>query len=184
MDAVDPRCADPPAEFFSKFWHDRKCCKDPWFSTKIHDVFHSLQEMTDSVALKNSLANWARTSKVANMHVERLLARIKGATPGKVPLAERLLAAGGLASWLTRHTATFDGEDPTGVTRQQLIEMGTPLRAAAAEATTFKGGLRPCIAYANDKIASIVVADGHCDEAERRRRYLRCLFLRFHMGIA
>ena len=47
--------------------------------------------------------------KVANMHCERTLGRIKRATPNKHSVAERLLAAGGLSEFLRRHQVIVGG---------------------------------------------------------------------------
>eukprot|EP00969_Alexandrium_andersonii_P308173 13621483-Alexandrium_andersonii.AAC.1 len=127
---VDPRHHADPSSVAQRFWNDHACNKDDWFSLKLMDIFQNSAELGSDACLKAALLNWGRCAKVTNMHVERMLSRLKRATPAKLPYAERLLAAGAVAEWLHRH-AKAGGQNPRTTTRAQLLASGAPLRAKA-----------------------------------------------------
>lgn len=148
---VDERHTEEPIAVARRFWSDHHCNKDPWFSSKLMHLFRTPEEMCSDECFLSALKAWGSTAKVTNMHVERILARMKKATPEKLPSVERMLAAGNVSEWLRRHMAN-QGADPRVHSRRQLVQAGTPLKCGVSQAQTMRGGLRPAIAYANKKL--------------------------------
>ena len=92
---------------------------------------------------------WAAHAKVCNMHLERLLALVKRASPGKLPYAERVCAAGLLTQWISPHLSE-GGSDPRITTRADLVADGVPLECSRK--VSKRGGLHPSMVYANREL--------------------------------
>ena len=174
---VDQRHLATPLAVAKEFWDDHFCNKDSWFSEKLMTLFRSAEEMASDPTLLVALNNWGRTAKVSNMHLERMLARMKKGTPQKAPMLERLLAAGTLGEWIRRHTKSWNGSDPRVVTRERLLQDGAPLRSARkrrAQSSTL-GGLPAALIFANERAAEAKragVAEGHAPHVRSMRAYV------------
>jgi hypothetical protein len=81
------------------------------------------------------------------MHVERLFSQVKKATPKKLPLAERVCAAGLLTQWMRPHLQA-GGRDPRVTTRADLLADGVPLECEKLKSN--RGGLTAAMVYSNE----------------------------------
>ena len=76
------------------FWDLEPCCKHPHCERKLMSLYNSMEELRDCPDFKDGLRILGKYGKICNMHLERLMKEIKGATQGKLPMLERLLGAG------------------------------------------------------------------------------------------
>ena len=87
--------------FLHGIWNRHHCCCDRDFTLKMFDVFPAWQRAKADPEWWQILANWDSSTRITNMHLERLLAQVRASSPmGKKessPLAERYSGAG----WLT-----------------------------------------------------------------------------------
>ena len=102
--------------------------------------------------MANLLRLWSLKAKLANMHVERLLALIKASVSSNRPTCEKLLAGGLLSPVLRDHVAA-GGRDPRVVLRDELIKDGMPLESAQRRPTVSPQMARGSLAYQNHKAA-------------------------------
>jgi hypothetical protein len=134
---------------------NRNCCLEPLMAGKVAVVHDSPEALVADDIFWKGLRLWAHGVRVCNMHIERLLALIKQSMPSdKTPFLERLCANGFLSEWLAEHCKA-GGEDPRHETAGQLISSGVALQrsvAKASVATSKRGGLRPAMQFANDRV--------------------------------
>ena len=120
----------PPREqdkLLTEFFHANACDLDVDFEGKIRKLYSTTEDLKSDRAFMHGLRAWAETHKVCNMHLERLLARIRdGMGPGKSPQAERACAGGFLSQVLRDHLA-LGGRDPRHQSRESLLSHGAPL---------------------------------------------------------
>ena len=104
-----------------------QCCLDQHFGAKAQRLFSCTSDLWQDTAFLDMLRGWNNCARVTNMHIERLLARIRTSTGRvKTPTLDHMCAGGLLSSWLHDHLAS-GGKRP-GVTRAaDLIEQGVPL---------------------------------------------------------
>ena len=152
LDLVHPRREDSVLDIAAQFIRTPKCDLDAEFSLKLKTLFPTAEAIVGSHTLLNALRNFGRKAKLTNMHLERLLSRVKRATPGKLPMAERLLNAGYVGEFIRQHTVDHGGHDPRYVDREQILDLGAPLRCRRATPSG-RGGLTAPVAFANQKIS-------------------------------
>ena len=175
---VDERRRYEAAAVATEFWNDSLCNKDPWFSAKLMNIFDNAEQLRGDPCLLGSLQTWGKSAKLSNMHVERQLARMKKATQGKLPLAERLLSAGAVSEWVRTHVDR-GGEDPRVLTKAQLSQSDAPLHSTRSRKTSMRGGLRPALHYMNGKMHEDALQGIRRAPAERRDRQ-RHLVAEYH----
>ena len=137
------------------------CDSDPEVCGKLRVMYPTAEALANCPEFRAVLQQWGRTGKLCNMQTERMLKAIKTATPDKCPHLDRMLSAGLLTQWLTRHVREYNGDDPRVTTRAQLLEAGAPLKAGVkqqrAENGT-QGGMQPWMAYANSRRSNAATA--------------------------
>lgn len=112
------------------FWAEPACCLDDEFSAKLRCLCSSQQCLVTDGTIQSSLRLWAQHTKLTNMHIERLLARMKKSCRERFPSIQKLACTSLLTQWLHRHKEA-GGLDPRASQRRAiLIEKGVPLRAA------------------------------------------------------
>ena len=103
------------------------CCRRNGFDDKIFHGFvgDKYRAWNDTNFAKANLA-WVRSFKFTDMHMERLLSKIRHMCCACLPEAERVGCAGFLGQVLAAH----EGEDPRAVSREQHLREGVDLRCA------------------------------------------------------
>ena len=104
----------------------------------MRNLFDCAASLRADADLADVLRLWSRKAKLANMHVERLLALIKASVSSNRPTCEKLLAGGLLSPVLRDHVAA-GGRDPRVVLRDELIKDGMPLESAPAHCQPSNG---------------------------------------------
>ena len=61
-------------ELASRFWEEDERCLDYDFSLKLRGLCESEHDIMGKASIKHALQLWAGRAKLANMHVERMLA--------------------------------------------------------------------------------------------------------------
>ena len=128
------------------------CCADPFYTRRVKTTYSSLADLKSCKAFKESNRKWGKFGKVCNMHKERDLSLVRKATPSHLPYAERVCAAGLVASLMRAHRSE-GGADPRITTRQNLTDIGMPLECN--KPVSNKGGLHPSMLFANDRLADV-----------------------------
>ena len=149
-------CSDSSTAFADTAWslfESKLCCLDANVAYKCRHVWRNAQEMMRDHAFLEHLKQVQSSMKITNMHMERLLARLKKAAPGKHPLAERYVAAGTLAQHLHRHIQA-GGRHPSTMKAADLIAAGVPLASASSLVRDGRKS-RANIRYMTDKYAAI-----------------------------
>ena len=100
----------------------------------MRNLFDCAASLRADADLANLLWLWSLKAKLANMHVERLLALIKASVSSNRPTCEKLLAGGLLSPVLRDHVAA-GGRDPRVVLRDELIKDGMLLESAQRRPT-------------------------------------------------
>ena len=90
-----------------------RCCVGR-FGLKVLKMYPTAAELAKCKHFKHAMYNWKANATIVNMHLERLLALIKKATPCKAPYVDRSCAAGTLTQWLRRHVTQLGGGRSTG----------------------------------------------------------------------
>ncbi len=144
------------AEAVHKFWETPTCCLEPKLALKMRSTFKTESDLLNSQSFWRALRLFARHTKIANMHLERLLASIKRSVCTKVPTLERVSSNGFLLEVLGMHTSA-GGLDPRTDMAEDLIADGVPVvgsfqgkKSAAKQAQPAPGWML----YANDRIAN------------------------------
>ena len=127
---VDARATRAEKESVAReFWHEPECCLDDDFSLKLRRMCTTWTDVLDEAWLQSALLLWARHTRLSNMHVERLLARMKCSCGERCPDIQRLVCTSLLTQWLHEHRSA-GGADPRGsAKRRALLAQGVPLRA-------------------------------------------------------
>ena len=108
------------------------CCKRTELGVRMDSLFESPEAMMDDAVWRRLLRLFLKKFKLCNMHVERIIARIRKSHKhilGK-PHAMRVVAGGYLSEVLTQHFNS-GGLDPRQVDRVGLSAMGVPVRRRA-----------------------------------------------------
>eukprot|EP00959_Pyramimonas_sp_CCMP1952_P131575 2751242-Pyramimonas_sp.AAC.1 len=102
------------------------CDLDPDLSVKVFNLYASSSAMSQCPELKACLVSWGKIGRLTSMDVERVLKEIKTASscPSSDINFDRIVSAGALTQYLTRHVLRYEGSDPRVVTRKQLLEDG------------------------------------------------------------
>ena len=103
------------------------CCIDCAFSLKVRLMAGSAAELLQNKAVLTAIRIWAERSRVANMHMERLIALHQKAAPARCDVT-RALSGGFLSQVLAVH-GTAGGRYSFGLKRSDLIAAGVPVRA-------------------------------------------------------
>ena len=105
------RQPDQRADVASELFNTNDCCLDPLMSRKFKRNFGNAITLCHDNAFWDSLAMWAKQTRLTNMHIERLLREIKASTgASSPPLLERAMAHGVLTQWLRDHVQS-GGQD-------------------------------------------------------------------------
>ena len=108
------------------------CELDPGFALPLRKAGCTFHELDNAaIELLDAVSKHAGST---NMGLERLLSLIKASTPptsNRAPGAERLLYSGTLTQFLHRHLRDGGCDCRGSPTREQLIEAGVPIQAAA-----------------------------------------------------
>ena len=106
------RQPDQRADVASEVFNATDCCLDALISRKIKRRLGDSITLCKDLAFWDSLAMWAKQTRLSNMHIERLLREIKGSTgASSPPRLGRAMAHGVLTQWLRDHVKSV-GQDP------------------------------------------------------------------------
>ena len=122
-------------------YHQCICCANANFCRKLKFAYVSVEELKACQCFASSVQNFGKRGKSNDMHLERVLAEVKKATPARLPHAERLCAAGLLTQFLTPHLKE-GGNDTRITTRKQLLDAGVPLACQWPHGGTKKTKIR------------------------------------------
>ncbi|CAK0895533.1 unnamed protein product [Prorocentrum cordatum] len=146
-----------------EFFATPRCCLEDSMSIKLRDLYggdDGKQKFLDDDKLKQALRLWGDTTKMTNMHIERLLARLKEAGGRESPFPlERLCADGFLSEFVRCHVAV-GGRDCRVWTRADLSRQGVPAVAdeiALRKASQNRGGARGWMVYAREQELNLEV---------------------------
>jgi hypothetical protein len=148
--------ADPDRalQLATEFMEMPECCLEPLMASKVRALFNSPEEFLADKHFWSSLRLWASSAKLANMHIERMLALVRQSLPLDIgsPLMERVCASGLLAQFSTRFTSA-GGRDPRVQIADDLVSAGVPLQRAvkASKKVSNRGGSQPWMLYANEQ---------------------------------
>ena len=136
---VHPRATDEDRDrildqfFASEEQPIPECCMDGDFSAKVRARFATKAELLGDRTFMKALHVWAKSSRLTNMHLERMLAAMKrhisSVAKGSSVTAERLVSVSQLGQVLGYHLEA-GGRDPRTTTRAQLKKEGAPIKAA------------------------------------------------------
>ena len=137
--------------FFDDF---RDCCRDPASDGKIFDMYKECPDRVSRILEDKNFVNLIKardlSHKFTNCGMERLLASFRRWCSVEGSQAERVCSAGFLGQLLGTHNAA-GGNDPRGVSREQLVEDGVALRRCSGKRykRSRSGGQlqRPCGAF-------------------------------------
>ena len=117
------------------------CCLDPYFTRKLRNLLKKMGWTKEDLlsqprgrcyeAFFDLIADFVASFKWGNMHIERLLALCKAATPGKCPSLERYCCAGLLSQVLQEHHAA-GGLRPGVLRRKDLKSDCVPVDYSVA----------------------------------------------------
>ena len=99
------------------------------------------------------------TSRLTNMHVERLFARLRKASPSKHANLERMCSAAYCSEVLQEHYQA-GSLHPSVVTRQELVDEGAPIQAAQLRSTPMPTKARGHLIHMHKKLAKARQAAG------------------------
>lgn len=109
----------------------------------------SADSLLNDVDMLQGLSDWARHTRLTNMHTERMLSLIKQNAGGKHPVAERLASSGMLAQVIEAHTGA-GGKDPRrSASRKELLASGVPFARHGKQRRAQAGRSRGAFAYAH-----------------------------------
>eukprot|EP00959_Pyramimonas_sp_CCMP1952_P344357 7212373-Pyramimonas_sp.AAC.1 len=115
-----------------KFWDVPTCCLEKKMSCKFRRLWDDKSAMMRDHTFWEAFRLWGHKARACNMHIERLLARIKCSVRGKAPRMERVSSSGYLAESLRLHRRS-GGADPRHDKAVDLLEIGVPLESAQRE---------------------------------------------------
>jgi hypothetical protein len=128
------------------------CCLDENFGAKLKGVHIRPEDLLGDSELMSLLELWVKCSRICNMHLERMLASVRKAAPGKCPNSERMCAAGLLRQTLAEHTRA-GGLHPAAATRKDLVSEGVPLLSNVQAAVAMPSKARGHISYSKKQVA-------------------------------
>ena len=102
----------------------------------IQPRFAGPEDLLSDASFLRSLRQWVSKTRLTNMHIERLLGRLKltlrghGVGHGSTPAADRLVSTGMLGRVLSARLGA-GGLDPRFVSREQLLLQEAPIRCSA-----------------------------------------------------
>jgi hypothetical protein len=126
-----------------------ECELDEEATLKVKKLFGDPMELWRDPGFNATMLNW-RSSPLANMSIENLLALLKASCPDRSPLVERLLTAGSLTQVLSSFINS-GREDPRVLSRASLCENGAPINAARSKNET-KRTLPANLRFANHEL--------------------------------
>eukprot|EP00969_Alexandrium_andersonii_P301581 13331976-Alexandrium_andersonii.AAC.1 len=96
---------DAQEAVLDKLWSEPSCCLDPFFGGRLQALARGKfsRAWLGSAVVQRGLSTWARHTDIANMCLERLLAKCKRSCPEKHPHVERMAAASYLSEVLSAH---------------------------------------------------------------------------------
>jgi hypothetical protein len=141
-------------------------CVDEHCTLKSTKLFEDAQEMHDDPEYLLTMSHFGEHGKLCNMQMERMLATIRQACPGRSPALEMLLEKGYISQILGEHLSSR-GDDPRIATRENLIAEGVPLRASK-ETHKKRRGNDPAFLFANRKVAELRRSHGALTQPARR----------------
>lgn len=125
-----------------RFWGEPDCCLDEFFALRLKNLCTSSRDLLDSPWHWDSLRLWARFTHLSNMHVERLLARMKCSSNDKRPPIQRLVCTALLTQWLHVHRSCTGAGPRSSQSRKTLPANCVPLRAQRRKQTSKRRGGR------------------------------------------
>ena len=136
--SVNPRLpADTQAKYLRRIWCKPGCCRDADCTNKLMRVWPRWKDAIRSRQFRSGVVGLVNAFTMTNMSMERLLALIRRAMGGRMTSsdAEAVCAKGLLMQLLVEHTRA-GGDNPKHVTREQLLQDGVPIAAAASVASS------------------------------------------------
>jgi hypothetical protein len=145
------------------------------YTIKVREIFADKEALLRSSDFMGAVQVWSKVGKVANMHVERLLKRMKDYAktmkPGAPDIA-RVCGAGMIGEWQRIHR-DGGGDDFRTLSRGQLRESGAPINASLSVASQ-KHMTRPQMLYANSRWSQCTDKS-----SDGRARFLRKSFAEY-----
>ena len=150
-----------------EFLSSKTCCLDEAFSAKAQRLFTcseqpSMQLLSEQLlsdtGFLDMLRGWNDCARITNMHIERLLVRVRKSTGAtQSPNVDHLCAGGFLSAWLHEH-ACAGGMKPGVARAEDLIKADVPLarnKDFGSGQATDRRMVPPQFLYASDYVREV-----------------------------